>query len=759
MGEQLIPPRKAEVEEIALREALEERYLQYALSTITGRALPDARDGLKPVHRRLLYAMQQLRLDPGAAFKKCARVVGDVIGKFHPHGDQAVYDALVRLAQDFAQRYPLVDGQGNFGNVDGDNPAAMRYTEARLTDVAHLLLDGIEDDAIDFRPTYDGSENEPVVLPGAFPNLLANGSQGIAVGMATAIPPHNAAELCDAALHLIDTPNARSRTLLKYVPGPDFPTGGIIVDSSATIAEAYTIGRGSFRVRARWHKEDTGRGTYLIVVTEIPWLVQKGRLVERLAELVNEKKLPLVVDVRDESAEDIRLVIEPRSRAIDAGLLMESLFKLTELESRIPLNMNVLVRGRIPKVVGLAEALSEWLGHRREVLLRRSRYRLGQIEHRLQVLGGYLVAYLNLDRVIRIIRNEDEPKPVLMKSFKLSDLQADAILNMRLRNLRRLEEMEIKREDKQLRAERKSLNELIGSEKAQWKKVAEEIKEVREKFGPKTALGKRRTAFAEAPEHDEAAIEQALVEREPITVVVSEKGWIRTLRGTVTDLSSIVFKADDGPKFAFAAETTSKCLVFASNGRFYTLDAAKLPGGRGHGEPIRLFIDLEQEAELVAVFRHQGGRKFLLASAQGRGFVVPEDECLANTRKGKQVLNVAPPDAGRAIAIVEGELVASIGENRKMVIFALEQVPEMARGRGVRLQRYRDGRLSDVKTFGAEQGLSWTDAAGRAFSLTLKELADWRGNRADAGRLAPKGFPRSNTFSQSRASGNGEGRS
>ncbi|TMJ82778.1 MAG: DNA topoisomerase IV subunit A, partial [Alphaproteobacteria bacterium] len=470
-------------------------------------------------------------------------------------------------------------------------------------------------------------------------------------------------------------------------------------------------------------------------------------------------KLPFVADVRDESAEDIRLVIEPRSRAIDAGLLMESLFKLTELESRIPLNMNVLVRGRIPKVVGLAEALNEWLAHRREVLLRRSRYRLGQIEHRLQVLGGYLVTYLNLDRVIRIIRNEDEPKPVLMKSFKLSDVQADAILNMRLRNLRRLEEMEIKREDKQLRAERMSLNELIGSEKAQWKKVAEEIKEVREKFGPKTALGKRRTAFAEAPEHDEAAIEQALVEREPITVVVSEKGWIRTLRGTVTDLSSIAFKADDGPKFAFAAETTSKCLVFASNGRFYTLDAAKLPGGRGHGEPIRLFIDLEQEAELVAVFRHQGGRKFLLASAQGRGFVVPEDECLANTRKGKQVLNVAPPDAGRSIANVEGELVASIGENRKMVVFPLEQVPEMARGRGVRLQRYRDGGLSDVKTFEAEQGLSWTDAAGRAFSLTLKELADWRGNRADAGRLAPKGFPRSNTFSQSRASGNGEGRS
>jgi topoisomerase IV subunit A len=758
MGTQLIPPRDSEVEEIALREALEERYLQYALSTITGRALPDARDGLKPVHRRLLYAMQQLHLDPGAAFKKCARVVGDVIGKFHPHGDQAVYDALVRLAQDFAQRYPLIDGQGNFGNVDGDNPAAMRYTEARLTQVAELLLDGIEEDAIDFRPTYDGSEKEPVVLPGAFPNLLANGSQGIAVGMATAIPPHNAAEICDAALHLIETPNARSRTLLKYVPGPDFPTGGVIVDSPADIAEAYTGGRGSFRVRARWHKEDTGRGTYLIVVTEIPWLVQKGRLVEKLAELINEKKLPLVAEVRDESAQDIRLVIEPRARTVDAELLMESLFKLSELETRIPLNMNVLVRGRIPKVVGLAEALTEWLAHRREVLLRRSRFRLGQIEHRLQVLGGYLVAYLNLDKVIKIIRREDEPKPVLMRTFKLSELQADAILNMRLRNLRKLEEIEIKQEDKQLRAERKSLNQLIGSEKEQWKKVADEIKEVRATFGPKTALGKRRTTLGQAPEHDEAAIEQALVEREPITVVVSEKGWIRTLRGTISDLSSIAFKADDGPKFVFAAETTSKCLVFASNGRFYTLDAAKLPGGRGHGEPIRLFIDLEQEADVVAVFRHQGGRKFLLASAKGRGFVVPEDECLANTRKGKQVLNVTAPDAARAVAIATGELAASIGENRKMLIFPLDQVPEMARGRGVRLQRYKDGGLSDVKTFKAEEGLSWTDTAGRAFSLTLAELADWRGNRADAGRLAPKGFPRTNTFSQLRASRNGEGR-
>src|SRR5712692_3400254 len=756
MGKRLIPPQEpSEVQEIALRDALEERYLAYALSTIMNRALPDARDGLKPVHRRILYGMRLLRLDPGAAFKKSAKIVGDVMGNFHPHGDQAIYDALVRLAQDFNSRYPLIDGQGNFGNIDGDNPAAHRYTEARLTEVARLLLDGIEEDAVEFRPNYDGQSQEPVVLPGAFPNLLANGAQGIAVGMATAIPPHNAAELCDAALHLIEHPKSRSRNLLKFVPGPDFPTGGVVVDGPEAIAEAYATGRGSFRVRARWHKEETGRGTYVVVVTEIPWLVQKSRLMERLGELLNEKKLPLIADVRDESAEDVRLVIEPRARTVDPALLMESLFKLTDLESRIPLNMNVLVKGRIPKVIGLAEALTEWLEHRRDVLVRRSRHRLQQIEHRLEVLGGYLVAYLNIDKVIKIIRNEDEPKPVLMKAFKLSDVQADAILNMRLRNLRRLEEMAIRQEDKDLRAEKKSIESLVRSDAQQWKTVADEIKAVRATFGPKTPLGKRRTSFAQAPEHDEAAIEEALVEREPITVVVSEKGWIRALRGTVTDLSGIVFKGDDGPRFALPAETTSKCLAFASNGRFYTLDVARLPGGRGHGEPIRLFADLEQDAELVSVFRHQGGRKFLLASVQGRGFVVAEDECLANTRKGKQVLNVAPPDAARAIAVVEGELVAAIGENRKMVIFPLDQVPEMGRGRGVRLQRYKDGGLSDLKTFKAADGLSWTDTAGRAFSLTLKELADWRGNRADAGRLAPKGFPRTNTFAQLPSNGKG----
>jgi topoisomerase-4 subunit A len=754
MGKRLIPPEKGEVEEVALREALEERYLAYALSTIMNRALPDARDGLKPVHRRILYGMRLLRLDPGQAFKKSAKVVGDVMGNFHPHGDQAIYDALVRLAQDFAQRYPLVDGQGNFGNVDGDNAAAMRYTEARLTEVARLLIDGIDEDTVDFRATYDGTNHEPVVLPAAFPNLLANGSQGIAVGMATSIPPHNAAELCDAALFLIDNPKARSKTLLKYVKGPDFPTGGIIVDTPEAIAEAYNTGRGSFRVRARWKQEETGRGTYVIVITEIPWLVQKSRLVEKLAELINEKKLPLVADVRDESAEDIRLVIEPRSRSVDAELMMESLFKLTELESRIPLNMNVLVKGRIPQVLGLAEALREWLDHRREVLLRRSRHRLAEIEHRLEVLGGFLVAYLNLDKVIKIIRKEDEPKPVLMKTFKITDVQADAILNMRLRNLRKLEEMEIRAEEKALREEHAKLKALIGSPAQQWKTIAGQIKEIREKFGPKTDIGKRRTTFGIAPAHDEAAIEEAMVVREPITVVVSEKGWIRALRGHVTDLSGVTFKTDDALKFAFPTETTAKVMIFGSNGRFYTLDAAKLPGGRGHGEPVRLFIDLEN-ADVVAALAYQGGRKFLVASHQGNGFVVAEDECLGTTRKGKQVLNLKAPDKAAAMTTVDGELAAAIGGNRKMVIFALNQVPEMGRGRGVRLQRYKEKGLSDVTTFRADAGLSWTDTAGRSFTLPMKELKDWRGNRADAGRIAPKGFPKNNKF-RSLPSSNGK---
>ena len=758
MSKKVIPPQPSEVHEIPLREALEERYLAYALSTIMHRALPDARDGLKPVHRRILYGMRLLRLDPGAQFKKSAKIVGDVMGNFHPHGDQAIYDALVRLAQDFSSRYPLVDGQGNFGNIDGDNAAAYRYTEARLTEVARLLLEGIDEDAVDFRPSYDGVMQEPVVLPAAFPNLLANGAQGIAVGMATSIPPHNVAELCDAALYLIEQPKARTRTLLKFVLGPDFPTGGVIVDPPDVIAEAYATGRGSFRVRARWKSEDTGRGTYQIVVTEIPWQVQKMRLVERIAELINERKLPLLADMRDESAEDVRIVLEPRSRSVDPTLLMESLFKLTELEARVPLNMNVLLRGRIPKVVGLAEVLGEWLTHRREVLLRRSRHRLAEIEHRLEVLGGYLVAYLNIDKVIKIIRKEDEPKPALMKTFKLSDIQADAILNMRLRNLRRLEEMEIRQEDKTLRAEKKGIEELLRSEKQQWHRIAEQVRKVRDMFGGKTQVGKRRTSFAQAPAHDEAAIEEALVEREPVTIVVSEKGWIRALRGQIADLAGLSFKAGDSLKLAFFAETTSKLLIFATNGRFYTIEAAKLPGGRGHGEPIRLFIDLEQEGDVVSVFRYEGGRKLIVASRQGRGFIAPEDECLANTRKGKQVLNVRPPDQARTIALLEGDLVAAIGENRKMVIFPIDQVPEMARGRGVRLQRYKNGGLSDIKTFEVEKGLSWTDSAGRIFTLSLKELADWRGSRADAGRLAPKGFPKTNTFGNAQArAGNGNG--
>src|SRR5215467_12278877 len=746
MGKRLIPPEEpAEIQEIALRDALEERYFNYALSTIMHRALPDARDGLKPVHRRILYGMRLLRLDPGAAFKKSAKIVGDVMGSFHPHGDQAIYDAMVRLAQDFSSRYPLVDGQGNFGNIDGDNPAAYRYTEARMTDVARLLLEGIDEDGVEFRPNYDGQSKEPVVLPGGFPNLLANGAQGIAVGMATSIPPHNAAELCDAALHLIEKPEAKSKSLLKWVKGPDFPTGGIIVDSKESIAEAYMTGRGSFRTRAKWTQEEGARGTWVVVITEIPWLVQKSRLVEKIAELLNEKKLPLVGDIRDESAEDVRLIIEPKSRAVDPALMMESLFKLTELESKIWLNLNVLIKGKIPKVVGLAECLREWLDHLRDVLIRRSNFRKGQIEHRLEILGGFLIAYLNIDKVIKIIRTEDEPKPALIKAFKLTEVQADAILNMRLRNLRKLEEFEIRTEDKNLRNELKGIKSLLGSETEQWAKVGEQVRKVREIFGPKTPLGKRRTQFADAPEHDLAAIEEAFVEREPVTVVVSEKGWVRTMKGHVEDLSGLSFKSDDKLEHAFFAESTSKLLAFSTNGKFYSLDVAKLPGGRGHGEPMRMFIDMEQEASIVSLFANKGGRKFLVANSDGQGFVVNEDDCVGNTRKGKQVMNVDMPVEACAIATVAGDTVAVIGTNHKMVLFGIEQVPEMARGRGVRLQKYSGGKLSDVAVFDSKAGLTWKDSAGREQSMTMKELSDWRGNRADAGRLA-HGLPKSNKF-------------
>jgi topoisomerase IV subunit A len=746
MGKRVPPPEEpAEIHEVMLRDALEERYLAYALSTIMHRALPDARDGLKPVHRRILYGMRLLRLDPGTPFKKSAKIVGDVMGSFHPHGDQAIYDAMVRLAQDFSSRYPLVDGQGNFGNIDGDNPAAYRYTEARMTDVARLLLEGIDEDGVDFRPNYDGQSKEPVVLPGGFPNLLANGAQGIAVGMATSIPPHNAAELCDAALHLIEKPEAKSKSLLKWVKGPDFPTGGIIVDSKESIAEAYMTGRGSFRTRAKWVQEEGARGTWVVVITEIPWLVQKSRLVEKIAELLNEKKLPLVGDVRDESAEDVRLIIEPKSRAVDPALMMESLFRLTELESKISLNLNVLIKGKIPKVVGLAECLREWLDHLRDVLVRRSNYRKAQIENRLEILGGYLIAYLNIDKVIKIIRTEDEPKPALIKAFKLTEIQAEAILNMRLRSLRKLEEFEIRTEDKNLRNELKGLKSLLASEAEQWSKVGEQVRKVRDLFGPKTLLGKRRTQFADAPEHDLAAIEEAFVEREPCTIVISEKGWVRTLKGHVEDISGLAFKTDDKLDHAFFAETTSKLLLFATNGKFYSLDVAKLPGGRGHGEPIRMFIDLEQDAAIVSLFVNKGERKFLIASSEGQGFVVKEEDCVGNTRKGKQVLNVTMPNEACAITTVAGDTVAVIGSNHKMVLFPLDQVPEMARGRGVRLQKYSSAKLSDVAVFELKAGLTWKDSAGREQSMSAKDLADWRGNRADAGRLA-HGLPKSNKF-------------
>ncbi|WP_201833999.1 DNA topoisomerase IV subunit A [Microvirga zambiensis] len=748
MGKPVNPPSGGEIENINLKDALEERYLAYALSTIMHRALPDARDGLKPVHRRILHAMRLLRLDPRSAPKKCARIVGDVMGQFHPHGDQSIYDALVRMAQDFAQRYPLADGQGNFGNIDGDNAAAMRYTEAKLTEVARLLLEGIDEDSVDFRETYDQTNEEPVVLPAAFPNLLANGSQGIAVGMATSIPPHNAAELCDAALHLISKPNATSEQLMQFVPGPDLPTGGIIVDTPSAMAETYRTGRGSFRVRARWAKEDLGRGNWHIVVTEIPYSVPKSRLIEKIAELLQEKKLPLLADVRDESAEDIRVVLEPRAKTVDPIILMESLFKLTELESRIPMNVNVLAGGKVPKVLSLAECLREWLDHRREVLIRRSGFRLAAIDRRLEILGGLLIVYLDLDRVIKIIREEDEPKQELMRFFKLTEIQANAILDTRLRSLRKLEEMELKREQKDLQNEKAKIEELLGSEKVQWKTISAEIKEVRKTFGPDTPLGRRRTTFAEAPDTSDIDFAEAMIEREPITVIVSEKGWIRAMKGHQADLSGVQFKGDDALKTAFFAETTSKIVVVADNGRFFTLDASKLPGGRGFGDPIRLMVDLEEGADFVAAFPYRAGSKLLVVATDGRGFVVPADDTTANTRKGKQILNLDAPAKMVVCAEAEGDHIAIIGENRKLLIFPSKQVPEMTRGKGVRLQRYKDGGVSDAKVFKLKEGLTWKDTSGRTWTVAKEDLRDWMGDRTEAGRLPPKGFPKSNKFGE-----------
>jgi topoisomerase-4 subunit A len=736
-------PIKDDIRPEPLSKALAERYLAYALSTITARALPDARDGLKPVHRRLLHAMRELGLNPAAGFKKCARVVGDVIGKFHPHGDQAVYDALVRLAQDFAVRYPLVEGQGNFGNIDGDNPAAMRYTESRLTAVAEALLQGIEEDAVDFRATYDGEDREPVVLPGAFPNLLANGATGIAVGMATSIPPHNAGELCQALIVLIENPKIQDRTIFRLVKGPDFPTGGIIIDDPAAIQEAYRTGRGSFRVRARWSREEGARGAYQIVIDQIPYQVQKAKLIERIAQLIEEKKLSALDDVRDESTEDIRVVLIPKSRAIEPEMLMEQLFRQTELESRVPLNFNVLDKGITPRVMSLREALQAFIDHRREVLGRRTRHRLARIAERLEVLDGYLAVYLNLDKVIKIIRSEDEPKPKLIQAFKLTDRQAEAILNMRLRSLRRLEEMQLREEHTTLSKEQKELKRLMGSEKLQSEKLIEEIRLVDQRFGLKTALGKRRTVIPEQKEvekilarADEAAEFIDAVQREPVTIVCSEKLWIRTLKGHQEENDTVKYREGDRGRFWVRAETTDRLMLFATDGRFFTLDCAKLPGGRGLGEPVRDFIDLPPESDIVAVFVHQEGRKLLLAASSGHGFATAEDDALAMTRSGKRVMNLPPSIEAAVCTFVEGDSVAVLGDNRKLLIFPIAEVPELGRGRGVILQRYKDGHLVGARVFTWKQGLR--DANGRTF--TPSELGDYRGARGQAGRIVPRGF-------------------
>ena len=733
-----------EIRETALTEALSERYLAYALSTITARSLPDVRDGLKPVHRRLLYAMQQLRLNPDQGFKKCARVIGDVIGKYHPHGDQSVYDALVRLAQSFAARYPLVDGQGNFGNIDGDNAAAMRYTEARLTEVAEALLDGIDEDTVDFRDTYDGEESEPVVLPAAFPNLLANGATGIAVGMATSIPPHNAGELCDALLHLIKYPNARTAKLVEFVPGPDFPTGGVLVEPSESITEAYATGRGSFRLRARWETEQQGCGLYQIVVTEVPYQVQKARLVEKVAELVESRKLTMLADIRDESAEEVRVVLEPKSRSVDAAMLMETLFRLTDLEVRIPLNLNVLDAHNTPRVMGLREALAAFLEHRLDVLVRRTQFRLDRTERRLELLEGYLIAFLNLDEVIRIIREKDEPKPNLMKAFNLSDVQAEAILNLRLRALRRLEEEGIRQEHADLTIERKNLKALLKDEKKRWQVIATEIRTTRDKFGIKTELGRRRTELGSPPTAVFVPFE-AMVEKEDVTVICSEKGWIRAIKGHVEPNSDTRYKEGDRSRFWLHAETTDKLVLFGTNGRFYTIPCDKIPRGRGHGDPVRLIMELGTEDDVVELFVHKPGRTLLVASSDGRGFLVNEDHVIAQTRTGKQVLNVAHGGEAHVCAIVPdgADSVAVVGDNRKLIVFSLSELSTMTRGRGVLLQRYKDGYLSDAVAFNRTAGLTWRSGDR---TRTETDLASWIGKRAQAGRLAPKGFPRSNRF-------------
>ena len=729
------------IQDTRLEDALSERYLAYALSTIMSRSLPDVRDGLKPVHRRLVYAMHQLRLDPASGFKKCARVVGDVIGKYHPHGDVAVYEALVRLAQEFAARYPLVEGQGNFGNIDGDNAAAMRYTEARLTEVAQSLLAGIDDDAVDFRATYDGEEHEPVVLPGGFPNLLANGAAGIAVGMATSIPPHNAGEVCAAAIHLVRNPEASAADLLAHMPGPDFPTGGTLVEDPAAILAAYETGRGGFRLRAKWDVERGRLGMWQVVVTEIPYQVQKAKLIEQVAELLEAKKLPFLADIRDESAEDVRIVLEPKSRAVEPAVLMETMFRATALESRFPLNMNVLTADRTPRVLGLRDVLREWLAHRQQVLVRRSNHRLAAIDRRLEVLDGYLAVYLNLDEVIRIIREEDHPKPALVARFTLTEVQAEAILNMRLRSLRRLEEMEIRKEHRALERERRALAALLKDGARQWDRIVEELEATRERFGA-GPLGTRRTVIGAPPDAVEID-EDHLVEREPVTVVLSAKGWIRAVRGHVADGAELKFKEGDALQFMVACQTTDRLCLMSSGGRAHTLRAGDLPRGRGDGQAVRLVADLPQGDTVAALFVPRESGRYLVASDTARGFVVAASDLLAEKRTGKVILNLRPGERLLLCTPAEGDHVAVIGTNRKLLVFPLDQVPALQRGAGVTLQKYREGGLADAKVFTLAAGLTW-----RLGEKTRTETAlrDWLGARGQSGRLPPNGFPRQGVF-------------
>ena len=726
-----------------LSRAIGERYLQYALSTIMHRALPDARDGLKPVHRRILYAMRELKLAANSGFRKSAKISGDVMGNYHPHGDAAIYDAMARLAQDFNVRYPLVDGQGNFGNIDGDNPAASRYTEARLTKIAQSLMEGLSENAVDFQENYDGTLTEPIVFPASFPNLLANGASGIAVGMATNIPPHNLDELISACIHLVKAPNARDETLMDYIPGPDFPTGGIIVEPYDNILDAYRTGRGSFRLRSKWIEEKLDRGQWQIVISEIPYQVQKSKLIEKIAELINNKKIPILADVRDESTDEIRIILEPRTKMIDPSILMETLFKQTDLETRFSLNLNVLIDGRTPKVCSLKEVLNSFLQHQKDVLIRRSKFNLKKIDHRLEVLEGYIVAFLNLDRVIEIIRNKNDPKLTLITEFELSDTQAEAILNMRLRSLRKLEEIELRKEHEGLLIERANLEDLLNDETIQWKKISSQLRETQKLFGKNNENGKRRSEFAEAIEFEDVPIE-AMIEREPITIVCSEMSWIRAMKGHIDLKQELKFRDGDTDKFLFHAESTDKISIFATNGRFYTLSCSQLPGGRGMGEPLRLMLDIPNDVDIVDVFVTKENRKFLVASSKGDGFIISETETNAQTKNGKQILNLK--DGAKAIVCktLNGDHIACIGENRKMLIFPISDLPEMTRGKGVRMQKYKDGGLSDASTFNISSGLSWKDPADR--QRTETKLEDWISKRASSGRMAPRGFPRDNKF-------------